>query len=243
VGTAEQRDSAAHERDQLAARRDQVAAVADAEAFELDGRDGLYDRHTLRVQELRGRAAVARKRAADDRERAARDRELATHDREQAARDREQATRDREQAGTDELTGARRRGIGVEELQREIDRAHRTGKSLVTAFVDVDNLKAVNDKHSHRAGDELLRDVADGLRRHMRSYDLVVRVGGDEFVCVLPDVSLMEARRRLDQLQAELLNSPEVRSISFGLSELADGETSTELIDRADGDLRTARSR
>jgi GGDEF domain-containing protein len=77
----------------------------------------------------------------------------------------------------------------------------------------------------------------------MRSYDLVMRVGGDEFVCALPDVTLVEARRRLDQLRAELLNSTEVRSISFGLSELSSGESPTELIDRADCDLRAARTR
>ncbi len=77
----------------------------------------------------------------------------------------------------------------------------------------------------------------------MRSYDLVVRVGGDEFVCALPDVTLIEARRRLDQLRTELLQSTEVRSISFGLSELSGDESSTGLIDRADRDLRAARAR
>ncbi len=239
--TAEQRDRAAQDRDEMAAQRDRVASIADAEALELDGLAGINDMHTLRVQELRGRAAEARRRAERDRRRAAGDRELAARDREQAARDREQAARDREQAGTDELTGARRRGVGLHELKREMDRARRTGENLVAAFVDVDQLKAVNDEYGHLAGDELLQDVVAGLRRHMRSYDLIVRVGGDEFVCALPEVTLDDARRRFGKLRAELRDDPAVSTISYGLSELRDGESPDELIDRADNDMRAAR--
>jgi diguanylate cyclase (GGDEF)-like protein len=233
--TAVQRDNAANQRDELAAWRDHDAAICDEEALELDGSARLFDGHTGRVQDLRTRAAEGRKRAAHDREQAA-------HDREQAAHDREQAAHDREYAGTDELTGARRRGVGLEELQREINRARRTGGNLVAAFVDVDDLKSVNDKHGHHAGDELLRNVADGLRRHMRSYDLVMRLGGDEFLCVLPGVTLVEARRRLEDLRSELRHGPAARSMSFGLSELGDGESPQELIDRADRELLAVRT-
>jgi diguanylate cyclase (GGDEF)-like protein len=211
--TAIQRDQAAQERDELAAQRDRDADIADKRALE----------------ELRARGIEGRKRAA-------RDREL-------AARDREQAKRDRENAGTDELTGARRRGVGMEELEREIVRARRTGQSLVVAYVDVDGLKQVNDEHGHSAGDELLREVAEGLRHHMRSYDLLVRLGGDEFLCVLPGVTVDQARRRLDELGPELPAGPTVGSISIGLSELGDGEGAQELIERADRNLLAARSR
>jgi diguanylate cyclase (GGDEF)-like protein len=232
--TAVQRDRAAHERDELAAGRDHDAAICDEEALDLDASARLFDRYTGRVQDLHRRAAEGRKRAAHDRE-------LAARDRAQAARDRERASHDREYAGTDELTGARRRGVGLEELQREIDRARRTDGKLVAAFVDVDDLKSVNDRHGHHAGDELLRNVADGLRRHMRSYDLLMRLGGDEFLCALPGVTLIEARRRLDSLRSELRDGPAIRSMSFGLSELRDGESPQELIDRADRELLAAR--
>jgi diguanylate cyclase (GGDEF)-like protein len=247
---ASQRDEAAQERDKLAAQRDHDAAICDQEALELDGREGLLDRHTLRVQELRGRAAAGRRRAADERRRAARDRQLAACDREQAARDRDQARRDRDQAardrelaGIDELTGARRRGVGLEEVGREVERARRTKGRLVVAFVDVDDLKSVNDEQGHRAGDHLLRDVAAGLASRMRSYDLVVRVGGDEFLCALPDVTPTEARRRFEELVSELHHGPALSSVSFGLSELRDGDSLQELIDRADRDLMADRSR
>ena len=249
------RDTAARERDERAATRDREGARCDHDALALDGRDHILDRHTLRVEELRSRAATGRARAAEDRARAARDRQIAARDREQAARDREQAARDREQAardreraasdlkqaGVDELTGARRRGTGLEEMRREIERARRTNGELVAAFIDVDDLKSVNDKHGHRAGDELLRDVAGGLASRMRAYDLVVRVGGDEFLCVLPDVTAVEARRRLDALVSDLHDGPALRSVSFGLSELRDADSLEELIDRADRDLLDGR--
>jgi diguanylate cyclase (GGDEF)-like protein len=198
---ASQRDKAAQERDELAAQRDRGAAICDQEASELDGRERLFDRHTLAVHELRARAAMGRRRAADDRGRAIVNSPRSTAskppDREQARRDRERAARDRELAGIDELIGARRRGVGLEELRREIERARRTNGRLVAVFVDVDGLKSVNDEQGHRAGDQLLRDVAAALASRMRSYDLVVRVGGDEFLCVLPDVTPTEAPRAL----------------------------------------------
>ena len=215
--TAGERDDAAAERDQLAAGRDKAAELADAEAQELNGRD-----------------------AAGIRARAARHRELAAQDRERSAQDRELAARDREQAATDELTGARRRGAGLDELRHEMDRARRTGVSLAAAYVDVDDLKSLNDREGHRAGDERLREVADALRRHMRSYDLLVRVGGDEFVCVLPDISIEDARRRFERMRSEMGHSG---SVSFGLSELRPDDSPEEFIDRADRDLLANRSR
>ena len=120
-------------------------------------------------------------------------------------------------------------------------RARREGGSLRAAYVDVDGLKSVNDTRGHAAGDTLLRAVADGLRRHMRSYDLLVRLGGDEFLCVLPNVTLAEARARLDRLCAELADSAG-NSVSIGFSELRDGDSPDEFIRRADTDLLARRS-
>jgi diguanylate cyclase (GGDEF)-like protein len=71
------------------------------------------------------------------------------------------------------------------ELEHEIDRTRRSNGELVTAFVDVVGLKIVNDTYGHAAGDRLLRNVVTALRKWLRSYDLVIRYGGDEFVCVL----------------------------------------------------------
>ena len=237
--SASHRDQAARERDELATRRDREADTDDATALELEGPDGLLDRRTLAVR--RAHDVEGREQASLSRERAKHDRALAAVDRELGERDREASRRDREHAGTDELTGARRRGVGLEDLQREIDRAHRTGENLVAAYVDVDGLKAVNDQHGHHAGDQLLQDVVEVLRRDMRSYDLLVRLGGDEFLCVMPGLTTQQARHRFEHLGSELPPGPMLRSLSFGLSELRDGEGPMGLVDRADQNLLAGR--
>jgi len=232
--TDAERDGTSHERDALAARLDEAALLRDQRAEDLDRSDELSDEQTLHLQELRTRAARARKRARADRE-------LAAKDRKQAAYERDLAAHDRRHAATDDLTGARRRGVGLEELRNEIDRARRTGGNLIAAFVDVDGLKAVNDRLGHAAGDVLLREVAEGLMRHVRSYDLVVRLGGDEFLCALPGITADEARARLIELGVELRAAEVAGSITFGLAELRDGESRDSLIARADLDLLATR--
>ena len=86
-------------------------------------------------------------------------------------------------AAIDEMTDALRRGVGLVALQREMDRTRRTREQLIVAFVDVDGLKTVNDRDGHAAGDALLRTVVSLVTEEFRSYDLMLRFGGDEFVC------------------------------------------------------------
>ncbi len=239
--TALERDLAAKRRDALAMERDQAAEYADNQAAHVESNEEIAERHTLSMQTLRASARAARLRAAHARERAARDREQAARDRTQAAEDREQALRELERAATDELTGARRRGVGLEELENEMQRARREGHPLVAAFVDVDGLKSVNDQHGHAAGDAVLASVADGLRHYMRPYDLLVRLGGDEFLCALP-LPADEARRRFAGLHVDLNGSERRQSVSVGLSEMRSEDSAEELIARADQDLLAHRS-
>jgi diguanylate cyclase (GGDEF)-like protein len=206
-----------------------------------------------RVAEERDRAADARDRAADARDRthhlwsaseraqAGRDRKHAASDRAEAARDRQLAARDRESAGLDDLTGALRRDRGLIDIHREIDRARRTGGRLVVAFVDVDGLKTMNDTHGHAAGDQLLRDLVSALRAGLRSYDLVVRYGGDEFVCALPGADLRSAQRRFRVAARELSERNASASVSVGLAELESGDTVEALVGRADAALYARR--
>ena len=121
-----------------------------------------------------------------------------------------------------------------------MERARRQGDSLVAAYIDVDGHKAVNDGQGHVAGDRVLRNVADGIRSHMRSYDLLMRLGGDEFLCVLPGVSADDVRRRFHELGPA---GPASWSISLGTSELREGDGAQELIDRADRNLIETRGR
>jgi len=231
--TGRGRDLVAQRRDERSTLRDRMAEGRDRLPRNWDIREDLADKRILGVDEMRGRGRASRRRAADDRTQAGMDRELATGDREQAGGDRLRAADDREQAGTDELTGARRRGVGLEELQTEMKRARRESDGLVAAYVDVDGLKAVNDEHGHAAGDAVLCSVADGFRRHMRPYDLLVRLGGDEFLCALPDVTAVEARRRFDDVRAELRDLAGT-SVSIGYSELRDSDSADDLVRRAD---------
>jgi diguanylate cyclase (GGDEF)-like protein len=223
-----QRDGAADERDRTAERRDREADERDRAA---EGRDRADGRSLLRDRE----------RAAGYRELAARDRRLAARDRRLAAHDRRRAARDRRQAGLDGLTGALRRERGLIDLQREIDRARRSDGRLVLAFVDVDGLKTVNDDHGHAAGDQLLCDVAAALLNGLRSYDLVVRYGGDEFVCALPGTSLDGAKRRFHEVGRALAEKNLGASMSTGLAELADPDTLDDLTARADAALYAGR--
>jgi diguanylate cyclase (GGDEF)-like protein len=234
---AVRRDSEMYDRDRVAHGRDRVADARDRVA---EGRD--------RAAEQRDRAGSRFSRsdpepAADDRERAADDRADAARDRRRAADDRRQAARDRMEAGIDGLTGALRRDRGLADLAREIDRARRSDGRLVLAFVDVDGLKSVNDSRGHVAGHALLRDVAMALRTGLRSYDLVIRFGGDEFLCALAGTDLEGARRRFDLVASELTESNPPASVSTGLAELEERDTLDELIARADAALYAGRRR
>ena len=146
-----------------------------------------------------------------------------------------------ERSHRDELTGAYRRGFGEEALQGEIDRARRDDGRVVFAFVDVDGLRAVNNRDGHPAGDALLRDVVSAIRSEMRSYEPIVRFGGDEFVCAIGSVDLEQARRRFETIKDSISGRGGGRTISVGLAELQPNDTLADVIDRADGALLAAR--
>ena len=130
-----------------------------------------------------------------------------------------------ERASIDELTGVLRRGAGLAALEREIDRARRAEGRLVVAFLDVDGLKRVNDEFGHAAGDRLLREVATVLRTRLRSYDLVMRWGGDEFVCALYGAEPEGAERRMDAVADGHRRGHPGSDGELGAGRLEEGET------------------
>ncbi|MGO9793808.1 MAG: diguanylate cyclase domain-containing protein [Solirubrobacteraceae bacterium] len=246
---ASARDLAAQARDQAAELRDRELAARDAAAAG-DGRAMTAEEIGGRASADRGRAAADRSAAAEGRARAASDREHAADDRAQADRDRFGARADRDALltqlailETDQLTGARTRGAGLLDVDNEIDRALRTTGRLAIAYVDIVGLKVINDTHGHAAGDALLQHAVRGIRHHLRSYDLIVRVGGDEFVCVLPDATIEDARQRFGAIQTGLAADPERCEIKVGFAELAKGDSTADLIQRADDELPTSPGR
>ena len=239
------RDRVAEERDKLAEARDRLAARLDAELERLDldsqppdGEPVSGMNVLLRAAGDRKRAAAIRARAAAQREAAARDREEAALDRQQAALDRAAAAEELELEGFDYLTGAMRRRVGLAAIQRELDRTARNGEPLVVAFVDVDGLKAVNDELGHGAGDELLRETVNAIKARLRSYDVIVRFGGDEFVCSLAGQDATRARERFDRISLRLAQGKTCGSLTVGLAERRDKDSVDELIERADEAMR-----
>jgi diguanylate cyclase (GGDEF)-like protein len=249
IETAVARDQVAHARDLAAAARDHAAALRDCQPqTPTTGTDGSAsvgassEDHGIRARE-RALAAEDRTRAAADREQAARDRAQAAHDRIQAQADRDMLLAQLAAAETDGLTGTRSRATGLEDFDREIDRAHRTMAPLVVAYVDVVGLKAVNDTHGHGAGDQLLQRAVNAIRGHLRSYDLIVRIGGDEFLAVMSGATLDEARQRFGEIQTTLAADPDHCAIKIGFATLQAEDSATEIIQRADAQLPTSSRR
>ena len=232
LGAAHERDVAARVRDVAAAERDRAAEALEAASL-APGANGNAQR----------RMAALRARAAHDRARAAEDRAAAASDRETAADDRARAAIELRHAYHDDLTGALRREMGEVALQNEVDRARRADDRLVLAFIDVDELKSLNDRDGHPAGDALLKGVVATIRAKLRSFDPVVRYGGDEFICALAGTDPEDAGRRFAEIQDELARDYDDAGISVGVVELAPDETLDELIVRGDAALYAAKGR
>lgn len=142
----------------------------------------------------------------------------------------------------DGLTGLPNRIELEVQLEAAVERAKRSGFSIVLAFIDLDGFKAINDEYGHDAGDELLREVAQRLRAAVRSSDLVARVGGDEFVAVfervveLQDLAAVFEKIIHDVQQPVMVAAGEVAvGASIGAAAYPkDAATPDDLVHRAD---------
>src|SRR5579872_1794049 len=104
-------------------------------------------------------------------------------------------------ARTDSLTGAFNRRWLDEALLKEIARVERTKGRLTIMMADVDDFKAINTRAGHLEGDHMLIEVTRLLQRNFRASDSVVRYGGDEFIAIMPDTDMAQARVAVDRLQ------------------------------------------
>ena len=174
--------------------------------------------------QLRAKAEVERQRAEEERLRAEEAEHLASHD---------------------ELTGLSRRWRFEEELERQVALAARHGTKGALLLIDVDGLKPVNDTEGHQAGDRVLIQVADAMRRGLRSTDVGARIGGDEFALVLADVGLAAATNTANRLVGALRSpsSPGVAgtSVSIGIAVIDGTEPTAEVVRRADQAMYVAK--
>jgi diguanylate cyclase len=111
-------------------------------------------------------------------------------------------------ATRDALTGLFNRGEFMRLAEKELLRTRRHGGNTSIFVIDLDFFKAVNDRHGHPAGDKVLRHVADQLREWTRSTDLVARIGGEEFVVLLPQTDIDAAMVLAQKLRQQLRDSP-----------------------------------
>lgn len=159
-----------------------------------------------------------------------------------------------ELAARDAITGLYNRRELRRFLDYELERSKRYGHPLSCVMIDIDHFKEINDQFGHRAGDEALRQIAQALRSHYRTTDLLARFGGDEFAVVMTETSADVARRGATRLQkvvvAEVIkinreggSIENIKiTISIGVAEYpGDADSSEALIEAADQALYQAK--
>lgn len=155
---------------------------------------------------------------------------------------------EQQMAATDPLTRIPNRLAYQQALAEEIDRFRRFGRPVSLAVWDIDAFKAINDSYGHKAGDKVLFAVAQVLRKHLRSTDFVARVGGEEFISLLPGADLAQAQHLCEDLRRKIAligfhfgGTPVKVTTSVGLTELKGEDDSESVFDRADQALYRAK--
>jgi diguanylate cyclase (GGDEF)-like protein len=145
----------------------------------------------------------------------------------------------------DPLTGLYNRRYGEECLQKEITRVEKNGYELAVLVLDLDYFKQINDKFGHAAGDLVLKEFARHLRRAIRACDVPVRIGGDEFIVVLPECPKKNVHiilSRLKPFQVMVDRRRITVSYSRGSAQYQVGDTPQTIIQRADKALYAEKS-
>lgn len=151
-------------------------------------------------------------------------------------------------ASTDPLTRIPNRLAYQQALSEEISRFRRFDRPLTLAVWDIDAFKSINDTYGHKAGDKVLFAVAQVLRKHLRSSDFVARVGGEEFVSLLPGAELAQAQRVCEELRRKISaigfhfgGTPVKVTASVGLTALRGDDDGDSVFERADQALYQAK--
>ena len=152
-------------------------------------------------------------------------------------------------AAVDPVTGVFNRRYFQVRLDEELQRSHRHQIPLALLMIDIDDFKRVNDSHGHLAGDIILRDVGEILRRSVRVFDVCARFGGEEFVIIMPGSSSENALRIAERIRERIETyRPADRTlattrvtVSVGLAVSSSEATVSQLLERADQALYAAK--
>ncbi len=149
-------------------------------------------------------------------------------------------------ASADPLTGLANRRGGGEDIAAEISRARRQNSALSCVLLDIDHFKDVNDTFGHQAGDHVLREISSLLRRTVRAYDILIRWGGEEFLVVLPNVELEQARKLAERIRAAVEGLPLAGiggvTVSAGVAALGADYSFEAMFEAADRRLYNAKA-
>jgi diguanylate cyclase (GGDEF)-like protein len=144
----------------------------------------------------------------------------------------------------DPLTGLYNRRFGEQRLAAEVARSERRGHPLTVLTLDLNNFKEINDTYGHPAGDQVLQEFATRLNKVIRGSDLAVRLGGDEFLVVLPECTLDQLKLVLERLSSFELDWQGQKiqvTFSAGWKDYEMGERPEEMLARADEALYTSK--
>jgi diguanylate cyclase (GGDEF)-like protein/PAS domain S-box-containing protein len=148
-------------------------------------------------------------------------------------------------ATLDSLTGLANHRVLHERLREEVTRATRHRRPLSLVILDLDHFKQINDEHGHLVGDKVLQEVARRLAAHVREGEVLARVGGEEFAWILPDADALGAFAAAERARRTVGDRPipplDAVTLSAGVCDLENGQSSIELYGQADQSLYVAK--
>jgi len=146
---------------------------------------------------------------------------------------------------TDQLTELFNRRHVMTRFEEEFEKVKRLNKNMGCIMADIDNFKTVNDSYGHQEGDHVLKVIAHRIRNTLRAYDIVGRYGGEEFLIILPDTNLEDARGLAERIRTRVNEDPinnATITLSLGVVCFQEGDhTLDDIIRRADQNLYKAK--